>query len=188
MSIVAFAASHRPNSLNVALLTHALSLLEQNGLRCTSHDYAALELEGFNHATFEQAGFSERTRAVHQIFSDADGLLIASPEYNWSYAGTLKNIIDWMSCFSPNPFEGKTVCLLCATPSENGGLIGLQHLKNTLGGWLGAYVYPVSYGLGMAHQRMSDGKITDASKQKRLEQVIQGFSAFHKAHYPVNAV
>lgn len=181
MNLLAFAASHRADSLNTALLHCATQHLRHIDVH--HHNYATLELEGFNHEKLTKEGFSEEVERVYHIFSKADAFLIASPEYNWSYPGTLKNIIDWMSCFSPNPFENKCVGLLCATPSENSGLIGLQHLKNTLGGWLGAYVYPVSYGLGQAHTRMEDGHIVDEAKQERLEQVMQGFAHYCAKHH-----
>ena len=180
MNLMAFAASHQPDSLNASLIDCAVACLPDTEV--TQYPYEALELEGFNHATLKMRGFSDKVQQVYTLFQQADGFVIASPEYNWSYPGTLKNIIDWMSCFSPNPFEAKPVILLCATPSENSGLIGLQHLKNTLGGWLGAYVYPISYGLGQADKRIIDGKIVDAAKQERLEQVIQGFSEFCARH------
>ncbi len=181
MKLLAFAASHRPESLNAALLDCAIGQMGSADVQ--KHAYETLELEGFNHAQLAEDGFPAEVERIYELFSQADAFLIASPEYNWSYPGTLKNIIDWMSCYSPNPFEGKCIGLLCATPSENSGLIGLQHLKNTLGGWLGAYVYPVSYGLGLADKRMADGQITDTAKQERLEQVMQGFAQYCAKHH-----
>ena len=50
----------------------------------------------------------------------ADALMIASPEYNASMPGVLKNLIDWTSRLRPQPFNGKQAFLLSASPSMAG--------------------------------------------------------------------
>jgi len=51
----------------------------------------------------------------------ADGLLIVSPEYNWSIPGGLKNAIDWVSRLQNQPFAGKPVALQSVSPGPVGG-------------------------------------------------------------------
>src|SRR5919201_970122 len=50
-----------------------------------------------------------------------DGLIIVSPEYNYSIPGGLKNAIDWLSRLSPNPFKAKPILIQSASPGALGG-------------------------------------------------------------------
>jgi chromate reductase len=53
---------------------------------------------------------------------EADGILIATPEYNFSVPGVLKNAIDWASRpYGDNPFDGKPVAIMSASPGMLGG-------------------------------------------------------------------
>ena len=80
----------------------------------------------------------------------ADGLVIATPEYNGGIPGTLKNAIDWASRTDPIPFEGNP--LSCrASPGGLGAVRGLAHCRVPLQ-TIGAYVYPDMFGLPRAHQ------------------------------------
>ena len=56
-----------------------------------------------------------------QRLEDCDGFVIASPEYNASLPGVLKNCIDWVSRFTPQPFNERHTLLLSASPSRAGG-------------------------------------------------------------------
>ena len=69
--------------------------------------------------------------------SEHDGLLIASPEYNGSLPGGLKNAIDWASRKSDKfgmieVFKGKTAALMTASPGAFGGIRCLAHLRGVL--------------------------------------------------------
>jgi NAD(P)H-dependent FMN reductase len=116
----------------------------------------------------------------------ADGFLIASPEYNASMPGHLKNVIDWTSRFKPQPFNGRQALLMSASPSMAGGNRGLWSLRIPLE-HLGARVYPDMFSLAQAHQAFTaEGRIADATLTKRFESVIECFIDFVEAskHYP----
>ncbi len=59
----------------------------------------------------------------------ADALLIATPEYNLSIPGVLKNAIDWVSRPPDQPFEGKPVAILGASPGRSGTMRAQHHLR-----------------------------------------------------------
>ena len=112
--------------------------------------------------------------------------MISSPEYNASMPGLLKNTIDWVSRFSPQPFNEKHGLLLSASPSMVGGNRGVWALRVPFE-HLGARVYPDMFSLAQAHQALnSDGRIANPQLQERFESTIVGFMDLAEAskHYP----
>jgi NAD(P)H-dependent FMN reductase len=105
----------------------------------------------------------------------ADGLMIASPEYNFSLPGTLKNAIDWLSRLKPMPLRGKSALLLSASNGQIGGIRGLWQLRIPLEG-LGVLVYPDMYALPWAEKAFgADGRLTDAERQERLARMVKAY-------------
>ena len=76
--------------------------------------------------------------------------MIASPEYNASMPGVLKNAIDWTSRHRPQPFHARHALLLSASPSMLGGNRSLWALRVPLE-HLGTRVYPDMFSLAQAH-------------------------------------
>lgn len=108
LHIVAFAGSLRKDSKNRGLLRAAAELLPENAL------LEILDLEGI--PLFNEDGEKPTPLAVEafrQRVAAADALLIATPEYNHSIPGVLKNALDWGSR-SPNIFDGKPLAILGA--------------------------------------------------------------------------
>jgi len=115
-----------------------------------------------------------------------DAFVIASPEYNGSMPGLLKNLIDWVSRFRPQPFNGKQALLMSASPSMVGGNRGLWALRVPLE-HLGARVYPDMFSLAQAHQAFgANGALADGKLSERFEQTIAGFMDLAEAvkNYP----
>jgi chromate reductase, NAD(P)H dehydrogenase (quinone) len=111
--------------------------------------------------------------------------VIASPEYNSSMPGLLKNAIDWVSRCKPQPFHERHALLMSASPSMGGGNRGLWALRIPLE-HLGARVYPDMFSLAMAHKAFAGDRIADPALQQRFEQYIQAFLELAEAakHYP----
>lgn len=104
-----------------------------------------------------------------------DGPVIASLEYNSSMPGLLKNAIDWVSRYRPQPFDEMHALLLSASPSMVGGNRGLWALRIPLE-QLGARVFPDIYSLSQAHKAFSDdGVIADPQRAERFEATITAF-------------
>lgn len=116
---------------------------------------------------------------------ESDALIIASPEYNGSMPGMLKNLIDWTSRFRPQPFDGKHGLLLSASPSMVGGNRGLWALRMPLE-HLGARIYPDMFSLAQAHRALADGDIADAALRARFATNLKAFLSLAEAakHYP----
>jgi len=74
-------------------------------------------------------GFPAGAEEFHRRLEACDGFVIASPEYNASLPGLLKNAIDWVSRYEPQPFNERHGLLLSASPSMVGGNRGLWALR-----------------------------------------------------------
>ncbi|MGH7636923.1 MAG: NADPH-dependent FMN reductase, partial [Gemmatimonadaceae bacterium] len=116
----------------------------------------------------------------------ADAFIVASPEYNASMSGVMKNLIDWTSRIRPQPFNGKQGLLMSASPSMAGGNRGLWSLRIPLE-HLGARVYPDMFSLAQSHQAFAeDGRLKNEVLGKRLDDTLRCFLDLVEAatHYP----
>ena len=170
-----FGASLSARSLNDQLATLASSFVQQ---REGVVDRA--RMEEFDCPTYdvdvEQSnGIPRGAEEFRRRLDSADAFVIASPEFNGSMPGGLKNIIDWVSRVRPQPFNGKQALLMSASPSMAGGNRGLWALRVPLE-HLGARVYPDMFSLAQAHQGFeASGKIANAVLQQRFERTIECF-------------
>ena len=99
----------------------------------------------------------------------SDAFIIASPEYNASMPGGLKNLIDWTSRFRPQPFDGRHGLLMSASPSLAGGNRGLWALRVPFE-HLGTRVFPDMFSLSMAHKAFAGDDLADAGAAGALRQ------------------
>jgi chromate reductase, NAD(P)H dehydrogenase (quinone) len=128
----------------------------------------------------QNAGFPTAVQTLAQAILQADGVLIASPEYNFSYSGVLKNAIDWWSRMDPAPFKHKPVAILSATGGPLGGARSQYDLRKVLSGGLEALVLqrPEIF-IGMAQNKFgADGALNDEATVKMLETQMQAFQAW----------
>lgn len=78
------------------------------------------------------AAVPEAVTTLARAIAAADALLIATPEYNYSIPGVLKNAIDWVSREQPNPLNGKPAALMSASPGGIGGARAQYDLRKIL--------------------------------------------------------
>jgi len=106
-------------------------------------------------------GFPEAVADLRHRIREADGLLIAMPEYNYSVPGVLKNAIDWASRPPEQPFRGKPAAIIGASPGGFGTARGQAHLRLVLTP-LDARVLQVPEVLiSNAGDRFDNGRLTD---------------------------
>ena len=181
-----FSASLRVESLNTRLARLATHVITEHGgtvdtatmrdFDCPSYDQDVQNRDGLPQGATE---FCRRVEAN-------DALVIASPEYNASFPGLLKNAIDWASRRHPQPFNERHALLLSASPSMVGGNRGLWSLRVPLE-HLGARVYPDMFSLAQAHQAFDQGgRIANRELADRFERTIVAFMDLAEAakHYP----
>lgn len=180
------AASLRRGSLNTCLAALAADTLKRRGAFVERIGMREFDCPTYDGDVEQSVGVPAAADALRRRLESADAFVIASPEYNASIPGGLKNAIDWVSRTSPQPFNGKQGLLMSASPSMAGGNRGLWALRVPLE-HLGARVYPDMFSLAQAHQAFNtEGRIADATLQKRFEQTIDCFMELVEAatQYP----
>jgi chromate reductase len=110
----------------------------------------------------------------------ADALLIASPEYNYSIPGVLKNALDWASRPNKgNPLEGKLVAIMSASTGRFGGARAQYHLRQT---FVFLNMHPVNRPEVMlsdaAHNVDPEGKVTNELTRKLIGQLLEALAAW----------
>ena len=129
IEVLGLSGSLRRNSYNTALLGAAVDLAPA-GMEITVATIGDLPL--FN-VDLEEEGAPEPVAAFGKAMSEADALLIATPEYNWSTTGTLKNALDWASRGgADSPLTAKPAAILGAG-GRFGTLRAQLHLREILG-------------------------------------------------------
>jgi chromate reductase len=174
MRVLAISGSLRAASHNTALL-RAASGLAPDGVEVDLYEGLEL-LPPYNedHDTDEPPVEVARLR---DAIARADAVLFATPEYNGSVPGQLKNTVDWAS--RPHrqaALWGKPVGVVGASMSEYGALWAQDHLRKALG-IAGARVADVELALGKAHERITpDGELTDIQAREQLSAVVAELS------------
>jgi chromate reductase len=121
--VLGFSGSLRRASYNTATLRAAQELLPA-AMTLDLFDLTPLPL--FN-ADLEADGVPDSVADFQRRIREADALLIATPEYNYSVSGVLKNAIDWASRGRPAPLDGKPMAIVGA-----GGRVGTVRAQNHL--------------------------------------------------------
>jgi chromate reductase len=130
LDVLVICGSLRKGSYNAAL-ARTLPALAPAGMKLR----AASSFERFPIYNFDiqnATGFPPEIVAWADAIRSADGLILVSPEYNWSIPGGLKNAIDWVSRMKDQPFKDKPVALQSAAGGILGGSRMQYHLRQSL--------------------------------------------------------
>ena len=184
--VLLFSASLGADSLNTKLTSLAQAVLERNGASVDLGAMRNFDAPSYNQDVEIRDGFPPGPRELYRRLEACDAFAIASPEYNASMPGHLKNVIDWVSRIRPQPFNARHALLLSASPSMAGGNRGLWSLRIPLE-HLGARVFPDMFSLAQAHTAFTEaGALADQLLAERFEQNLRAFLDLVEAakHYP----
>ena len=183
--LLVFGASLREGSMNDMLAALAANVAEEKGATVERGTMSEYECPAYDTDVELSTGLPAGAQALRDKLIAVDGFMIASPEYNASMPGVLKNTIDWVSRFRPQPFNGKQALLMSASPSMVGGNRGLWALRVPFE-HLGTRVYPDMFSLGQAHQAWDGDAFKEAAIQERLDRTLGCFLDLVEAtkHYP----
>lgn len=142
-----------------------------------------LEVEVFNlfdipiyNGDVEAQGLPESVLDLKQRIKEADGILIVTPEYNYSIPGVLKNSIDWASRPPENPFSTKPVAIAGASNGGFGTVRSQHHLRQVMVN-LNAYVMPKpEIMVSKAQDKFAeDGSLLDEKLKTSAQEFMQEF-------------
>lgn len=126
--ILGISGSLRAASYNTALLRAAAELTPDNAV-VEIFDLSPIPM--YNEDVRAE-GFPAPVAALHQALNTADAVILASPEYNRSVSGALKNAIDWASRAPDQPFAGKPVAVTGVSRGALGAAFANHHLRQIL--------------------------------------------------------
>jgi chromate reductase len=177
--LVGLSGSLRKASFNAALLRAAADLMP-DGVDLTIGTIRGIPLYDADIETNE--GIPKPVEALKDMIAGADGLLLATPEYNNSIPGVFKNAIDWLSrppADIPRVFGGKPVALMGASAGGFGTVLSQDawlSVLRTLGTkpWFGGRLL-VSRAQGIFDE---GGTISDDNVKEQLRGFVHGFAAF----------
>jgi chromate reductase len=170
VKILGFVGSLRKGSYNKALMRAAMGLPPKDA------SIEVFDLEGI--PPFNQDSENQPPQIVEEFkakIKQADALLIATPEYNYSIPGVLKNAIDWASRpHTDNVFDGKPVAIMSASIGRLGGARAQYHLRQS---FVYLNMYPINRPevmLPSAQQYVDEnGNLTNEETRKLIRQLLE---------------
>jgi chromate reductase, NAD(P)H dehydrogenase (quinone) len=186
VTLIGISGSLRKGSYNTMLLNAASAMMPEgdelirwniNGIPLYDGDLEAME------------GIPTAVTELKDAITTADGLLIATPEYNNSMPGVLKNVIDWLSrppADIDRVFGEKPVAVIGASLGSFGTILSQNAwlpVLRTLGTrpWFGGRLM-----VSRAHHVFDEqGAMTDKAVEEQLRQFIEGFLSYTRSHKPI---
>jgi chromate reductase len=180
--VLGLAGSLRRGSYNRRLLDAAVELAPAPLVVVPYDDAVALPL--FDEDLEGPEGGPEAVQRLRRAVAGADALLIATPEYNQSLPGGLKNMLDWLSRPAPDEvLEGKPVSVIGASTGPWGTRLAQSSLRQVLHA-TGAHVLPGPALYLREAARMFDaaGHLVDEATRERLRTVLASLAGWLRLH------
>jgi chromate reductase len=172
LNILALAGSMRTESFNRKALQIAKKIVSELNVNIIELDLKTLDLPLFNE-DLRINGFPESVNKLKDAIAAADMLVIATPEYNHSIPGVLKNAIDWASD-KTNPFTGKVAAIFGASNGVFGTLRSQLHLRQVLAALNVELVpQPQVYIRSAREAFLPDGLLVDKKVEQQLHQLME---------------
>jgi chromate reductase len=169
MRVLGISGSLRRGSHNLALLRAAAAQLPPNAEFEEFGDLALIPAYNEDH----DADPPEAVSSLRHAIAAADAVVIATPEYNSSVPGALKNALDWASRpFPENGLRGKPVCVIGASTGLFGAVWAQAELRKILTA-IGANVIDQDLPIGHAHEAFDEqGRLRDPELNDRLAEIV----------------
>jgi len=178
VKVLALAGSTRKDSYNKKLIQVAADIARQKGAKVTVIDLNDYSLPFYDGDLETKQGLPANAKKLRDLISQNDAIMIASPEYNASIPGILKNAIDWTSRdekaqYSSDPYKGKKIAIMSASPGKGGGARALVHLRTILQAVDGDVIKD-QVSVPEAYKAFdAKGKLVSAETNKKLQEEVQ---------------
>lgn len=177
--VLGIAGSLRQGSYNKAALRAARELVPA-GMTIETFDIAPIPV--YNEDV-KQEGFPPPVQELRERIRAADALLIVTPEYNYSIPGVLKNAIDWASRPPDQPFDGKPIALMGASPGRLGTARAQYHLRQCFVFLNGLILNRPEVMIGGAPQMFDDqGCLTDQPTREIIGKLLAALAEWTRRH------
>src|SRR5437764_1621552 len=178
LNVLTICGSLRKGSYN-AMVQRALPALAPGGMTLKpAPSFAGFPI--YNADLHTSTEFPRKVSELADAIRSADGVIIITPEYNFSIPGGLKNAIDWVSRLPNQPFAGKPIALQSASPGPLGGARVQYDLRRAMV-FLDAFVInkPEIF-IGSCASKLDDktGEIKDEATRNFIKQQLAAFAAF----------
>ena len=170
VKILALAGSYRRGSFNQALVAAAR---EEAPERVVFSEFDLRQVP-FYDGDVEAAGLPVEVERLKAAVSDADALLLVTPEYNSGLPGVLKNGIDWASRVYPDaPISGKLVAIMGATPGRNGTRTAQEQLRLVVGRTGAGLIDAPEVMVSRAGDLIDDGSVHAKDLRSEIRMVVE---------------
>jgi chromate reductase, NAD(P)H dehydrogenase (quinone) len=182
MHILGISGSLRRDSYNTKLLRHAGELFEAEGVEFEIYDGLA-DVPPYDEDD-DVEGAPEAVSRIREAVRAADAVFFATPEYNSSIPGALKNVLDWVSRpYATNPMRNKPVGVIGASAGMFGAVWAQAELRKVLGA-MGARVTEGEVAVGRAMDRFDgNGRLNEPNLEEEVREVARTLVAEAKPAY-----
>lgn len=178
LDVLGISGSLRAKSFNSGALRAARDLAP-DGMSIDIADISGIPLYD---GDVEAEGMPEAVLRLRAQIAAADGLLIVTPEYNYSIPGVLKNAIDWASRPPDQPFDGKPMAIMGASPGGGGTTRCQYHLRQ-------AFIFLNGFIMNRPELMISgaralfddDVNLTDEGTRERIGALLTAFAGWIRA-------
>lgn len=176
MKILAFSGSLRKQSTNTGLIRAVIDIANREGIDVTLEDISSMPL--YNQDM--EAEFPKEISELKKRIREADGIIIATPEFNRSIPGSLKNMFDWTSRpYGDSAWDGKPVVTMGASPGGIGTALAQYHLKQILLYLNTRVLGQPEFYVGTSSEKFDkEGNLIDDKTKEYIERLLKTFKEF----------
>jgi chromate reductase, NAD(P)H dehydrogenase (quinone) len=184
LRVLGISGSLRRGSLNSSALRTAKALAPA-GMNIEIFDIGGIPLYNED---IRAEGLPDSVQALRGAIAGADGLLIVTPEYNYSIPGVLKNAIDWASRPPEQPFDAKPIAIMGASPGALGTARAQYHLRQCFVSLNGLILNRPEVMIGQANNKFDQqGNLTDQKTVDFLRTFLESFAGHIRYHQRANS-
>ena len=170
--ILGISGSLRKGSFNSALLREAKALAP-DGMTVDIADISSIPLYNDD---LREKGYPAPVQTLREQIGAADAVLIVTPEYNYSIPGVLKNAIDWASRPPAQPFDGKIVGIMGASPGRLGTARAQYHLRQCFVFLNSMVLNKPEVMVGGAANVFKEGRLADDTTRGFVEDMLKALA------------